>query len=132
MITKTYQALNYQTYDMYVNLDGKSFLIPFRGGSLRPKINGTFQTSDPALQEVLQKDTSNGVSFKEINSFDDEEPIVKSDTDIIEVPGITTVAAAKDYLLSHIDGLSAASLPNKTAVLAIAEQNNYVFTDLSK
>jgi len=130
MITKTYQALNYQTYDMYVDLKGKRVLASFRGGSLKPPVNGTFQTSDPDLQAALEKDTSNGISFKEVSAFDDEEPIIETDVEETVVPEITTVQAARDYLVSHIDGLTAASLPNKTAVLAIAEKNKFVFPDL--
>jgi len=130
MITKTYQALKFQTYDMYTMVDGRRVLVAFRGGSLRPQINGTFQTSDPKLQEALKKDTSNGITFREIGSFDDEATVVEQEFEETTVPGITTVQAARDYILSHIEGLSASSMPNKTIVMAVAQQNKYVFPDL--
>jgi len=130
MITKTYQALHYQSYEMYVMFQGKRTLISFRGGSLRPPINGKFQTTDPVLQDILAKDSSNGISFKEISSFDDEaEPVIEK-SDIKKAEGINTVQGARDYLLAKIDGLTQGSLPNKTAVMAIAEKYKIAFPDL--
>lgn len=136
MIQKTYQALRYQTYDMYVELNGKRVLVPFRGGTLRPDIKGTYSTTDPEMQAVLAKDTSNGLTFKEIASFDDEsgpEDEKEASTDgVTEVTGITTFQGAKDYILANIEGMTPGKVPNKTAVRAIAAEYKIVFPDLPK
>lgn len=130
MITKTYQAIGYQTMDMYVDVNGKRVLITFRGGSLQPKINGTFQTSDPDLQKVLEKDTARDILFQEIGSFDDEATDTTKTSEETIVEGITTVQAAREWLLSNVPGVTQATLPNKTALLAFASQNKIVFKDL--
>ncbi len=130
MITKTYQAIGYQTYDMYVMLEGQRALISFRGGSLRPPINGTFQTTDPKLQSALAKDTARDLTFQEIGSFDDEAKEDEATSDVTKVDGIITVQRAREYLISNIEGMTQGSLPNRTAVLAIAAQHKIVFTDL--
>jgi hypothetical protein len=139
MIQKTYQALQYQTYDMYVKIGDKAVLVAFRGGTLRPDVKGTYVTTDPVMQAALDKDTSNGLTFKEIATFDDEADTVeeldengKNADGITEVSGITEVQAAKDYIIANVDGITASSVPNKTAVLAIAAQHKIVFTDLPK
>ena len=130
MITKTYQAIGYQTYDMYVKIDGKITLISFRGGSLRPAINGTFQTSDPKLQGILANDSAKNITFKEIGTFDDEAEKEEATGELLNVEGVITVQGAREYLLANVPGATQASLPNKTAVLALAEANKIVFIDL--
>jgi len=131
MIQKTYQALRFQTYDMYVEVKGKRVLIPFRGGTLRPDIKGTFITSDPDLQKVLDNDTSNGLTFKEVNSFDDEaKPADTEEPTLIRAEGVKTVQEARDYVIANVPGMTANKLPNRTAVEAAALENHIVFPDL--
>ena len=117
---------------MYALVDGKPVLISFKGGTLRPPINGTFSTSDLKLQDALAKDTSNGISFKEIGSFDDESTTMEAEaTPGTSVTGIKTVQEARDYLVDNVENTTKSSLPNATAVLALAEKHFIVFPDLN-
>ena len=62
---KTYQSIHYIELDTYIMVGGHRKLIQFRGGSLKPRINGRYTTSDPAEVEVLDKDAKRpGASFK--------------------------------------------------------------------
>lgn len=159
MTRKVYQSVHFQTLDTYVMVKGQKVLIQFTGGSLKPKINGTYSTSDPDVIAAMDKGIVPDAAYKCISvdttpdppSAKPSEPAAKEDPpakdlanvpdkdpegappadgSFKEVPGIATVQAAKDYLLANIEGLTQSRLPNGTAVKAVAAENKIHFTDL--
>lgn len=68
-IRKTYQSIHFIELDTYIMMGGHKKLVQFRGGSLKPRINGRYSTDDPKEIEVLDKDAQrSGASFKCIHS----------------------------------------------------------------
>jgi hypothetical protein len=138
----TYQCISFIQLDTYTNVKGHKRLVEFRGGTINPRINGKYQTSDPELIKSLDADIERAgvkASFKciheEVLLSDD---VSKSTGDIKEVPEITSVTKAKAWLLEAsangiiTKGITPSMLPNRTSVLEIAAANNINFTDLPK
>jgi hypothetical protein len=155
MTRKTYQSIHYIELDTYIMVGGHRKLIQFRGGSLKPRINGRYTTSDPAEVEVLDKDAKRpGASFKcvyseeipertfnievkseatqpEPEEFKDQsEDISAQSMGVKSVPEINTVQEARKYLAANVEGLTLSKLPNATAVKSAAAKNNIVFPNL--
>ena len=87
---KTYQSIHFIELDTYIMVNGHKKLIQFRGGSLKPRINGRYSTSDPAEIEVLDKDVKRaGASFKCV--YQEEIP-----DKVITKPEQTGEASIKD------------------------------------
>ena len=139
---KIYQSIDYQVLDTYVMAGGSRRLIEFRGGSLQPRINGKFSTSDPEIIAALDADIARGgASFKCIHSEDlpdgakakgkkesEENDFVPEDFN--HVTGITTGQAARDFLLENVPGLSNTKLPNIATIKEVAKANKIFFVDL--
>ena len=152
MQRKTYQSIHYKDLDTYVSVNGVKTLIIFRGGTLKPKVNGKVSTDDPALIKAMDNDPGNGTSFRCISIEGEAEPSVREnpvipskakekkqepedDTqdrnpEITKVEGISTVQAARDYLLNNVPELTASKIPNGAAVKNVAAANNILFVDL--
>jgi hypothetical protein len=139
MTRKTYQSLTYQTLSIYVLVNGQKRLVQFKGGTLKPKMNGKFITDDPQMIAALDTDSANGKMFKciavetneEGKKTEDELPVASEDTtDLIRVSGIRTAQAAKDYLLQNVPELSSTKLPNLATIKEIAAANKIKFVDL--
>jgi hypothetical protein len=139
-IRKTYRSLVYKELDTYVLVDGVKRLIQFRGGSLQPRINGIYVTEDPKVIEAMDSDRGNGTSFVCIRS--EGEPDEKKKTvkpvekkkepveDIEEVPGITNLQDARNYMLSRFQDLRPSQLNNTIMVRAQAVKKGIKFTEL--
>lgn len=158
---KVYQAVNYQYLDTYVMVRGQKTLIQFRGGTLSPKMNGKYSTDDPDVIAALDEDikrSGSRASFSCIHTegSPDSEEVKKADAPkaeepkkeapegdgnppdddpelpvYVEVPGITTVQAAKEYLLDRFkDEVKISHLANKEAVIKVATQKYVKFIDL--
>jgi hypothetical protein len=156
-IRKIYQSIHYIELDTYIMVDGHKKLIQFRGGSLKPRINGKYTTNDPKEIEVLDKDVQRpGTSFKCIHSEGTPDKVAKTkpgtpevskteapdeltdqdeDTQVGSVgyktiPEVKTVQDARKYLAANVEGLTLSKLPNATAVKNAAAKNNIVFPNL--
>jgi hypothetical protein len=140
---KTYQLIHYQSLDTYVSVNGKKVLIQFRGGSLKPKINGKFTSTDPDVIAAMDKGMlAPGAAYRCIDTFTDDKPVSAPKNEepqstseegpegFQKVEGITTIQMARDYLLKNIDGLVAAKLPNGNAIREQARIHKIEFTDL--
>lgn len=157
-IRKTYQAIRYQFLDINVMVGGKRTLIQFRGGTLRPKINGKYSTNDPAVIEALDKRA--GKSFRCIRT--EGSPDVKKDEvkskapsatkaqegnkesevtvdpsdqtetgkSLKEVIEVTTMQEAREFLVSSVEGMSPGKLPNNQAIKNAAVKNGFSFPNL--
>lgn len=137
---KTYQATQAVQLDTYVSVNGQKVLIEFRGGTLDPRINGRYQTSNPEIIKALDEDIARvgpSCTFKCIH-----EEILLADDPLTEglaekeIPGIKTVTAAKEWLVKASEegiinkGITAGQIKNRTDVLRIAAENKVVFTEL--
>jgi len=141
-IRKTYRSLVYKELDTYVLVDGVKRLIQFRGGSLQPRINGIYVTEDPKVVEAMDSDRGNGTSFVCIRSEGESEPAEKKKTvkpaekkkepgeDLEEVPGITNLQDARNYMLSRYEDLRPSQLNNTIMVKAQAVKKGIKFTEL--
>jgi hypothetical protein len=154
-IRKTYQSIHFITHDTYVDANGKKVQVLFRGGSLKPRINGKYSTSDPAIIAALDRGlNAKGATYRLISSEDDgiEEPVQEVKAEVkapkappadppaappadvpegfIEVKDIATVQKARDYLVANFEGITAAKLPNGPAIKKFALENKIAFTDL--
>jgi hypothetical protein len=139
-----YRSLIYKTLDTYVMVDGVKTLIPFRGGSLQPPVNGIFVTDNPNVIKAMNKDSGYGTSFICISSEGDPEPEKAPEKTAPEkeapkapevaekktVPGITNLQEAKEYLLKNIEGLKLANMPNTKSVKNLMAKNGFEFPDL--
>lgn len=137
---KTYQATQSIQLDTYVLINGKAFLVEFRGGTLDPRISGRFQTSDPDVIAALDADIARvgpSCTFKCIH----EEVLIEDETlteglEPKEIPGIKTVTATKSWLVEASEqgiikkGITAGAIKNRTDVLRIAAENKVTFTEL--
>lgn len=137
---KTYQSTQAVQLDTYVSINGKAVLIEFRGGTLDPRINGRFQTSNPDIIAALDADIARvgaGCSFKCIHEelLLEDDPLVEG-LDPKEIPGIKTVTAAKEWLVEAsatgliTKGITEGMLRNRTEVLRAAAENKVTFTEL--
>lgn len=137
---KTYQATQSVQLDTYVSVNGKAVLIEFRGGTLDPRINGRFQTSNPDIIAALDADIARvgaSCTFKCVHEevLIDDDPLME-ELDPKEIPGIKTVTAAKTWLVEASEkglikkGITAGMIKNRTDVLAIAAENKVTFTEL--
>lgn len=153
-IRKVYQSTRFTQDDYYINVNGTRTLVKFVGGSLQPRINGKFSTSDPVLIKAIESSNGYGVDFKCIQSQDLPDPVVKSKApafkapsvvetgntgsdegnapqDAEQVAGVSNVQAAREYMLERFkDELTASALPNGNAIKKAAAERNIVFTDL--
>ncbi len=78
---KTYQSIHFIELDTYIMVGGHKKLIQFRGGSLKPRINGRYTTDDPKEIEVLDKDAKRpGISFKLIHSEEIPDKVTEEPT----------------------------------------------------
>jgi hypothetical protein len=139
MTRKTYQSLTYQTLSMYVLVNGQKRLVQFKGGTLKPKMNGKYITDDPQMIAALDTDSANGKMFKciavetndEAKEPTEDQPVATEDPkDVIKVTGIKTAQSARDYLLQNIPDLSSTKLPNLTTIKEVAAANSIKFVDL--
>lgn len=156
-IRKTYQSLHYQELDTYVLINGQKRLVKFRGGTLRPKINGKISTDDPELIAALDKAKGNGVSFaciltegeapktekkvKEQEKDPEPEPEETKvpeetpplpDNKLTEVLEVTNLQEAKEFLVGAVEGLKPSQMPNAKSVLNQALKNNFSFPNLKQ
>jgi len=139
-VQKTYQSIEFMQFDTAVMVNGQKVLLEFRGGSLDPKRNGTYQTNDPGVivaMDATIKRAGKACGFEciheDIAIIDEDDNKVKN---LTEVPGITTVTAARQWLLEAsekkeiAEGITAGMIKNRTDVLRIADENNIKFVDL--
>jgi len=76
---KTYQSKHFQLLDTYVKVKGEKLQILFRGGSLKPKVNGKYTTEDQDIIAVLDADLSKpGCAYTCIQSEKLPEPAGKT------------------------------------------------------
>jgi hypothetical protein len=139
---KTYQSTQFIQLDTYVLINGQKRLVEFRGGSLDPKRNGIYSTSDPEVIEqmdaYLKRIGPEKASYKCIHEevLLEDEPVKKSETR--EVPEVTTVTAAKQWLVDASEkgeikeGITPNQIKNRTDVLRIAQENGINFIDLPR
>jgi len=142
-VRKTYQLLGpFLELLTYVEANGVKVKVEFTGHSLRPRIPGKFTTEDPEVIRAMDISKSNNVTYRCINTetigeedahvMDPEQKETGQETgeDFTQVPGITTIQAAKEYLIANIPGMTHSKLPNGEAVKRIASENKIVFVDL--
>lgn len=151
---KVYRSLVYKDLDTYIVVNGQKVRIEFRGGSLQPPINGIFVATNPDVIKAMDHDSGLGRSFTcivsegepdpepEDEDSDEDEPKVVPDKkpakkaqvheipEMKEVPGITTIQDAREYLLKEIEGLKPQNIPNPKSVENLAAKNGIVFPDL--
>lgn len=147
MTRKVYQSIHYQTLDTYAMVNGAETLIQFRGGTLQPQINGKYSTSNPSVIAAMDAGLVEGAAYKciSVETTPDEPELtskpgfkadalnVKDSQDengFTEVPGITTIQAAKEYLVANVEGLTLSRLPNGNTIKSVAAANRIKFTDL--
>ena len=101
-IRKIYQSIHFIELDTYIMVGGHKKLVQFRGGSLKPRINGRYTTNDPKEIEVLDKDAQRpGASYKcihtegtpDIVTLKKEQP-VKAKAEDNPAPATTDAAEA--------------------------------------
>ena len=143
---KVYQANAYKDLDIYVMYGGTTKKqILFRGGSLQPRINGKYITSDPKDIEAIEKHSMFNVWFRcvQVDEIPEDENALLDDvkpqdqnTEADQIPegftkveGIKTLQAAKEYLVKEC-GMDSKKLPNGVAVKNAAKENKVVFVDL--
>ena len=142
---RIYQSKHYQELDTYVNVNGTKRLIQFRGGSLKPKVNGKFTTTDSALIAVMDKDaTRPGASYKVIFKENDTAPVPspepepapkkdpepEKDAKSITAEDVKTFHQARKFLIENIEGLTNGMLPNMIAIKETAAKHNITFPNL--
>lgn len=143
-IRKTYQSVHFTTLSTYVMVNGQKVLIQFQGGTLRPRRNGIYTTEDPAIIAAL--DARAGKSFRCIhtegtptqesksNSSKDvkkEDDKSRNTPDVLkEVPEVTNIIEARNYLVANIEGMTSAKLPNMQSVINTASKNGISFPNL--
>ena len=149
MTRKVYQLNHFQLLDTYILVNGKKKLILFRGGSLKPKINGKFATTDPAEIAVMDEGAKRpGAAYRCIlsDTVPDDKPKkvpeqkVDKEPALVEttmasagmkvVPEINSVKDARNYLVENVKGYTISKLPNMTAVKNAAAKNNILFPNL--
>jgi len=140
---KTYQSVHYVQLDTYLKVKGQRTLIEFRGGTLEPKRNGTYNCTDPDVIEALDaniKRIGPRCSYKCIHEeilLEDDSPKKKTGNAVIrDVPAINTVTAGREWLINASisgqieEGITPSMIKNRTDVLRIAEENGIRFIDL--
>ena len=140
---KTYEATNAIQLDTYCLVDGKKFLVEFRGGTLDPRKHGRFNTSDPKVIKAMDDDIvrvgPERASYKCVHTetlIDDEAEIEVEPIPEKIIPGIKTVTKAREWLIEASDqgiikkGITSSMIKNRTDVLRFAGENKVTFTDL--
>ncbi len=150
---KTYQSIQYPYYYTNVVIDGKMIRIGFESVSKRGSyyIYGKFGTSDPRIQEELEKSPAFNVRYrlidtKEYNdgnpmdtpqgdsdktSQDDTKfPSSKDPDDKQSVPEVTRVQEARDWLVKNINEVTYTQVRNKEMVLRVAKEYKVSFPNL--
>jgi len=140
---KTYQSVHFVQLDTYLKVKGQRTLIEFRGGTLEPKRNGTYNCTDPDIIEALDaniKRIGQKCSYKCIHEeilFEDDSPQKKKGNSVMrDVPEINTVTAGREWLINASaegqieEGITPSMIKNRTDVLRIAEENGIRFVDL--
>lgn len=149
MLRKTYQSIHYQILDTYIVVNGVKKPVLFRGGSLKPRINGKYTTTDPDEIAVLDADAKRpGAEYRCIQSVgiadqersESQEPSFKVSPEPVDgtviteglasVEEVKTVKDAREYLLSHVVGMTVSKLPNTNAIKNAAAKNNILFPNL--
>jgi len=157
MVRKVYQSIHYQVLDTYIEVNGKRMLIKFRGGSLKPRINGKFITTNPDIITVMDEDAERpGASFRCIlsqnlpDSHNETEKVQESAFKVMPEPNIEepevekskksnglrkvyevkTIKDAREYLVGNVEGFTNSKLPNAIAIKNAAAKNNIVFPNL--
>jgi len=137
---KTYEYRQGDTalVTLKVGLDLKS--IKFTGGTKKPtKKLPTFRTGEKALQEAIERCIQYKKKKIVLKSTENSQHYVAPDgevkykdttKEIKEIPDITTVQEAKEYLLDKYN-LKISDLPNKSAVLDKAFEKSISFSDLT-
>lgn len=143
-IRKTYQSIHFTSLSTYVSVNGQKVLIQFQGGALRPRRNGIYTTDDPAIIAAL--DARAGKSFRCIHvegkptqenkpetSKEEKKEANKSESSpegLKEVPEVTNVVEARNYLIANVEGITSAKLPNMQSVINAASKNGISFPNL--
>lgn len=139
-LQNTYTALQFIQLDSYVMIDGVQVPIQFRGGSIENKLNGYLVTTDPKMIAALEKDGGYGKSWIKTNSevLLTDEPSEVKEVEFLKVPGITSVQKAKEWIVEQSaegnirKGITNSQIPNKTTLLALANELKLDFVDLPK
>ncbi len=125
-----------------IDKNGKAHQIAFEHGTTTPFVRfGKFSTTDPIIQEALEKDGGfNKLFALESVEEDKKAPETpaqdpdkgdKTPEEGTSLEEITTVAQARDYLVGLNDGLSKTYLKNKEVVLEEAEKRGIKFPNLA-
>lgn len=138
---KTYISISTPTLIMSIKTsDGKVHEVKFDGAILFPnKINGQYRTSNKLIQEALESSKQFNRLFalvetaevEEVKQEEVKEPVNVDDPYKI-INDVTTVAAARDFLVNLNDGLTKSFLKNMTVVLAEAEKRGIKFPNLQQ
>lgn len=146
IVRKTYQATQAMQLDTYCLVDGQKVAIEFRGGTIQPRINGKYITTDPKviaqMDADIQRVGANVASYKCIHEevIDEgwEEPQTGNPSNLLAVPNIQTVTAAREWLINASEtgvikkGITPSMIKNRQDVLKFATDNNVNFLDLPK
>lgn len=153
---KTYRSLRFMGLQTHAKIDeNRKVLVEFKGGARAPrKVNGTFTTSIKEVQDALENSNQYGVDWTLINKVENpryegekNENVPAEDTnagqtesnegkkesggDLKQVPGITKVQDAKEYLQQHYsDSVSSDDVKNKESVLNAAKRLGLEFPDM--
>ena len=140
---KTYVSLRTISLNTSViDKTGKAHQIGFENGTTTPfKRYGKFTTSDPLIQEALEKDGGFNKYFA-LESVEEEKKASTNqnqpngndgddDGQALLLDEITTVAQARDYLVGLNDGLTKTFLKNKEVVLEEATKRGITFPNLA-
>ncbi len=124
-----------------IDKNGKAHQIAFEHGTTTPFVRyGKFSTTDPIIQEALEKDGG----FNRLFALESVEETKKAPAAPAQgsdggnkdpenntaLEEITTVAQARDYLVGLNDGLTKTYLKNKEVVLEEAGKRGITFPNL--
>lgn len=136
-IRKTYQSIHFIELDTYIMVSGHKKLIQFRGGSLKPRINGRYSTSDPAEIEVLDKDAKRpGASFKCVYQEETPDKVITKPQDQSEEILVKDKPAEKkqepEEFKDQDDDVSAASIGIKTVpeIASVQDARKYLVANV--
>lgn len=122
---------NYSTGDLKLfEYKGRIVEASFDGGTLSPRrINGSFSTSDPFIQEALESlpDFGTGFFIERDNAADAPAAVVVEDTE--QVLGVKNITEAKKYLTERYVTITYSQLKNKPMVLKVMENLNINFPE---
>lgn len=143
-VRKTYQTMYniLQLQHWFKLKNGRKVLVEFLGGGFKPrKTHGRFATDNPELIEAMESSGDYNKQFKlyseveveDVSDVIDQSNVVKLGApELKEVGGITTVQAAREFLVKNFTEVTYSMVPNKLAVLKEAEKLGLVFLDLPR